>query len=306
MTKKYHKVGQVFYTLPVNRRLKTGCFGLLANIFAATRRFSGMTLVSVTVLHYKPSARFRAFGNMGRVLMQPIAAPGLRFAKLLGSGIDFGMVPDLSRYVFLGVWDDKPSAQTFFQTPTFKQFTDGTTHTETLWLRPLQSHGLWDGQNPFTVNSEQLSVNSEQLSVNSEQLSVNSEQLSVNSEQLSVNSEQLLVNNCTNSLITDNCSLITVLTRATIRPRALPDFWRHVPQARARLRAHENDLLFGIGIGEAPLVQQCTVSVWRNAEAVNQYAYRESGHREVVKLTRQRNWYSEELFARFAVLDWER
>ena len=226
-------------------------------------------LVSVTVLHYQPAARLRAFGNMGRVLLQPITAPGLRFAKLLGSGIDFGMVPDLSRYVFLGVWDNETSAKMFFQTSDFKQFTAGTTHTETLWLRPLQAHGLWDGQNPFAEKEEGRAKGNDQLQTTNDQLSA-------------------------------------VLTRATIRPRALPDFWRHVPQARARLRAHANDLLFGIGIGELPLIQQCTVSVWRNAEAVNRYAYRERGHREVVKLTHERKWYSEELFARFAVVAWDR
>jgi hypothetical protein len=35
---------------------------------------------------------------------------------------------------------------------------------------------------------------------------------------------------------------------------------------------------------------------------VEQYAYRQSGHKEVVRLTRQRNWYTEELFARFSVV----
>ncbi len=239
-------------------------------------------IVSVTVLHYQPSARLRAFGNMGRVLLQPITAPGLRFAKLLGSGIDFGMVPDLSRYVFLGVWDDESCARILFQTPDFQKLMAGTTHTETLWLRPLQAHGLWDGQNPFSIRNEQLTSSNKQSTVEGHPLQITDN----------------------GSLLTDNC--IAVLTRATIRPGALPDFWRHVPQARARLRAHADDLLFGIGIGELPLIQQCTVSVWRNAEAVNKYAYRESGHREVVKLTHERKWYSEELFARFAVVSWER
>lgn len=241
-------------------------------------------LVSVTVLHYQPLARLRAFGNMGRVLLQPITAPGLRFAKLMGSGIDFGMMPDLARYVFLGVWEDEISARTFFQTTDFEQFTAGTTHTETLWLRPLQAHGLWDGQNPFREEMR-----------NEGNTFVASASENPGGEPRKLNLDGGPSENC-----------IAVLTRATIRPRALPDFWRHVPQARARLRAHADDLLFGIGIGELPLVQQCTVSVWRNAEAVNKYAYRESGHREVVKLTRERKWYSEELFARFAVVGWDR
>ncbi|AQG81861.1 DUF3291 domain-containing protein [Spirosoma montaniterrae] len=216
-----------------------------------------MSLVTVTVLRYQPRMRFRAFANMGRVLMQPIRAEGLRFSKLMGSGIDFGLIPDLSTYVHLGVWEDTEHANAFQQTSAYHQLQDGTEQVRTLYLSPLKSHGHWDGINPFPVVSQQPR---------------------------------------------QDCSLMAVLTRATIRPRALPDFWRHVPQARQRLREQGDKLLFGIGVGEVPLIQQCTISVWRDAAAVDQYAYRQSGHREVVRLTRQRNWYSEELFARFRVL----
>lgn len=224
-----------------------------------------MTYVTVTVFRYHPRARFRAFANMGRVLMQPVKAEGLRFSKLMGSGIDFGLVPDLSTYVHLGVWESEQQADSFRQTDAHQNLGRGTEHISTLGLSPLKSHGLWDGVNPFAAISEQPAANA---------------------------SEQK--------------SLIAVLTRATIRPRALPDFWRHVPQARQRLREQGGNLLFGIGVGEVPLVQQCTLSIWRDAAAVDQYAYRQSGHREVVRLTRQRDWYSEELFARFAVQHWEK
>ena len=203
---------------------------------------------------------------MGRVLMQPIRAEGLQFSKLMGSGIDFGVIPDLSTYVHLGVWADVKSAEAFVQTDAYQQLANGTEHIQKILLSPLSAHGLWDGQNPFAGNSD-ASRKATQNPLSQE--------------------------------------TIAVLTRATIRPRALPDFWRHVPQARQRLRDHADDLLFGIGVGEVPLIQQCTISVWRNAAAVNQYAYRQPGHREVVQLTRQRQWYSEELFARFAVLRWD-
>jgi len=225
-----------------------------------------MSVVTVTVLRYKPRARFGAFANMGRVLMQPIRAEGLRFSKLMGSGIDFGLIPDLSTYVHLGVWDDMASADAFVHTEAYQQLANGTEHVQKLFLSPLKAHGLWDGQNPFAENRDTQQTENRKLETGT----------------------------------------IAVLTRATIRPRALPDFWRHVPQARQRLRDHADDLLFGIGVGEVPLMQQCTVSVWRDAAAVDQYAYKQSGHREVVRLTRQRQWYSEELFARFAVLRWDR
>ncbi len=215
--------------------------------------------------------------------MQPIRAEGLRFSKLMGSGIDFGLLPDLSTYVHLGVWDDIQRAEEFKETLAYQQLSRGTETTQTLYLSPTKAHGLWDGQNPFDQRSTSKSEG------------------------------PFLKNDDAPVLIPHPAYPqppaplpVAVLTRATIRPRALPDFWRHVPQARQRLRDHADNLLFGIGVGEVPLLQQCTISVWRNAAAVDQYAYRQSGHREVVRLTRQRQWYLEEMFARFAVLRWDR
>ncbi len=219
-----------------------------------------MSIVTVTVLHYPKGARFRAFGNMGRFLMQPFQAPGLQFQKLLGSGRNFGVIPDFSQYVFLGVWECMEQARAFGQSAEAGRLFHGTSAAGTLYLRPFRSHGNWDGQNPFT--SDPLPDNYKE-------------------------------------------GPVAVLTRATIRWQALPDFWRHVPQARQMLRHHQDQLLFALGVGEKPLVQQCTISVWRDGAAINQYAYRQSGHKEVVQRTRQRRWYSEELFARFAVIDVE-
>ena len=44
---------------------------------------------------------------------------------------------------------------------------------------------------------------------------------------------------------------------------------------------------------------QATFSLWSNAEAMMNYAYKNPKHAEMVKKTRELNWYSEELFARF-------
>ena len=57
-----------------------------------------------------------------------------------------------------------------------------------------------------------------------------------------------------------------------------------------------------IGLGELPVVRQATFSVWESAQAMQQYAYRDARHREVIILTKREQWYSEELFARFRVL----
>jgi len=93
---------------------------------------------------------------------------------------------------------------------------------------------------------------------------------------------------------------IAVLTRARIRLTRLREFLRHVPGASASLGS-QKDLLLSIGVGEVPLIYQATFSVWRNLEAVKQYAYQNPAHGEVVRKTRDRNWYSEEMFTRFRV-----
>jgi hypothetical protein len=58
-----------------------------------------------------------------------------------------------------------------------------------------------------------------------------------------------------------------------------------------------------IGIGEAPVGLQGTFSIWRDARALSDFAYRAPEHASVIRRTRELGWYAEELFARFAVLD---
>ncbi|GAA4358308.1 hypothetical protein GCM10023185_23820 [Hymenobacter saemangeumensis] len=94
---------------------------------------------------------------------------------------------------------------------------------------------------------------------------------------------------------------VAVLTRAAIRWHKAMRFWQFVDPTNARL-ATASGLLAAIGIGELPVVRQATFSVWESAQAMQQFAYRDEQHREVIKLTRQEKWYAEELFARFSVL----
>lgn len=95
---------------------------------------------------------------------------------------------------------------------------------------------------------------------------------------------------------------IAVLTRATIRPNRLKNFWSHVDSV-ARIMATAPGYITSVGIGEAPVYRQATFSVWTDIEDVKNFAYRDKQHAEVIKLTRQENWYSEELFARFKILE---
>ncbi|MEJ7661268.1 MAG: hypothetical protein WKG07_17525 [Hymenobacter sp.] len=77
---------------------------------------------------------------------------------------------------------------------------------------------------------------------------------------------------------------MAVLTRASIRLRRAPRFWRFI-EPTSRALAGAEGLRLAIGLGELPLVRQATFSLWDSAQAMQQYAYRDVRHREVIQLT---------------------
>jgi hypothetical protein len=97
---------------------------------------------------------------------------------------------------------------------------------------------------------------------------------------------------------------IMVLTRASIRFSKLFSFWRRVGNVSKSLDEYKG-LSLSIGVGEWPLIQQATISIWKTQAEMMDYAYKNQKHKEVVLLTRKLNWYKEELFARFVPYKFE-
>ena len=95
---------------------------------------------------------------------------------------------------------------------------------------------------------------------------------------------------------------VAALTRARIRPSKFATFWSSVPPVALDLNSRPG-LLASMGIGEAPVGLQGTFSVWASGKALTAFAQRGAAHRQVIAETHRRQWYGEELFARFAVLD---
>lgn len=95
---------------------------------------------------------------------------------------------------------------------------------------------------------------------------------------------------------------IAAITRARIKPHLWWRFWSSVPPVALDLRS-DPGVLFTLGIGEAPVGLQGTFSIWRDAAALSEFAYRRPAHAEVVSRTHELQWYSEEMFTRFQVMD---
>lgn len=95
---------------------------------------------------------------------------------------------------------------------------------------------------------------------------------------------------------------VAVLTRATLRPRALVGFWKREPPVSAAILENQ-DVLFRMGLGERPWLQQVTFSVWPDAASVARFARAGRAHAEAISAARRERWFAEELYARFTVID---
>ncbi|MET4128288.1 spheroidene monooxygenase [Roseovarius sp. MBR-6] len=93
---------------------------------------------------------------------------------------------------------------------------------------------------------------------------------------------------------------VAALTRATLRPRAALRFWDRVPGISAAIGSDPN-VTFKIGIGEVPLLHQVTFSIWPSTAAMAQFARADGPHARAIRAVRDGNWFSEELYARFAL-----
>lgn len=93
---------------------------------------------------------------------------------------------------------------------------------------------------------------------------------------------------------------LAVITRARINWNRLIHFWRYVPKTSKAIRKAEG-LHSTKGVGEWPLIEQATFSIWQDEKAMKNYAYQDI-HKTVIKKVQQQNWYKEELFARFRIL----
>jgi hypothetical protein len=109
------------------------------------------------------------------------------------------------------------------------------------------------------------------------------------------------------TLDADNSS-IAVITRATIKLGKLFQFWKYVPTSQKPLSDNDG-LIYTKGIGEVPIIQMATFSLWKDFESVKKFAYNSPEHQEAIKKTRKLDWYKEELFSRFqpykSVGEWE-
>ena len=97
---------------------------------------------------------------------------------------------------------------------------------------------------------------------------------------------------------------VVAMTRASIRLSKLFRFWPRVPAISDRA-VGEPSRSFMIGTGEAPWLNQVTMSIWSDLDAMRDFSLKSASHGEAVRRAYSENWFSEYCFVRFNLLGTE-
>ena len=192
--------------------------------------------------------------------------PGLRFVKVMGSGQGggFGLRPSSSHQGLVCLFEDQQQAQAFCSGPEIQAYVQ---RAREYWLGTLavtSVRGQWDQQS-WAVTP-----------------------------QACLNAEPAGQGGSTAP------GLVAALTRASIRPAKALSFWRYATPAQADL-GHAAGCRLAMGLGEAPLVRQCTFSVWDDVESLVAYAH-QGAHKVAIAAAARHGYFSDSLFARMRVL----
>jgi len=215
-------------------------------------------LVTLTLWGVPPVAVPAAMLRMALDRLHLRRTPGLRFAKLLGTGDGRTFTvrdADPLHWGLLAVWDDEGGAARFGSGPTSRGWDRLARERLDVALRAIASRGRWSGRQPFG-DPVPRRVDGP----------------------------------------------VAALTRARVRTSRTRTFWRSVPAVSRDLHSVPG-LRLAVGIGEAPIGLQGTFSLWESSAPLVEFAHRRAAHTDVVARTAREGWYTEELFARFEVLD---
>ncbi|WP_018223236.1 monooxygenase [Salinispora pacifica] len=116
------------------------------------RRAPVPELVTLHVWRTSRAGLPRALARMAADPRRLRALPGVRFAKLLGTGTGTGFGPrdaDLTRWAALTVWDSPAAATGFAGSPVGRAWARIARAAVRIDLRPLTSRGEWSGRQPF-------------------------------------------------------------------------------------------------------------------------------------------------------------
>jgi len=219
----------------------------------------------VLLFNYQPRHKAWGWQRLVRGASAFSDVPGLRFAKVMGSGHGGGFTlrPSATHQGLMALLDDADAALNFLQDPQVQACRERSAEHWHGVMAIDSARGAWDGQAWAPTPPALLGSQGGSLEGLGRQP-------------------------------------LAVLTRASIRPAKALSFWRHAPASQVDL-LNAPGCTLAMGLGEAPFLRQCTFSVWRNTSAM--LAYAQSGaHRKALDAAYRQDYFSESLFMRMRLL----
>jgi hypothetical protein len=199
--------------------------------------------------------------------------PGLRMAKVLGSGYEggFGLRPSLHRQgLWLGFDGDAAALAFAIRSPWVAAYRERASEFACIVATVTQAKGRWGGHGfmPTPVQGTHCQGQDAATLPQAAQAA--------------------------------GTAPVLALTRASIRPSKVLAFWRMQPAAERQLQSSPGCRL-AVGLGEAPLLRQATVSLWDSAAAMDAYA-RSGAHQAAIAAAYRGGFFSESMFLRMRPL----
>ena len=112
-------------------------------------------VASLTINRYAGLETLAGLAKMGGDRAHLRGVPGLRFARLLGTGrgSDLTLGADLTRWARFAVWESGAALELFERSPWRRRELGRIAESYTAVLRPLRWHGRWGGEEPFGTAS---------------------------------------------------------------------------------------------------------------------------------------------------------
>jgi spheroidene monooxygenase len=194
--------------------------------------------------------------------------PGLTMVKVMGSGHagGFSLRPSATHQGLICTFSHLDLALKFLESPAVQAYRSRARECWTGLMSVQSARGHWDKQ-AWQTSTPQALGDSGQAALQS---------------------------------AASNPGPFAVLTRASIVPTKAMAFWRYAPAAQADLDQSPGCLL-AMGLGEAPLVRQCTFSVWQDTASMLNYAH-QGAHQVASAAAYKHQFFSESLFVRMQVL----
>lgn len=189
--------------------------------------------------------------------------PGLLFTKVMGSGHEggFSLRPSATHQGVICVFQHADQADAFVQSPVVRAYQERARSWFACVLAVTSARGEWDGK-PWHATDERSLGHYAQPA--------------------------------------DSSQAMAALTRASIRPAKAVMFWRYAPAAQSDLQSAPGCQV-AMGLGEAPLVRQCTFSVWHDTDSMLHYAH-SGAHQQAIAAAYKNDFFSESMFVRMRVL----